>query len=82
MLGFRGDYRDQPSELSGWVERARPQIIRGYGEEPGQPDKSEPVNYVPLLTGRERFASMFRWWGIALFALLFVLMVLLVMRLR
>lgn len=75
MLGFRGDYRDKPNDLQAWVERVQPQIIRGYGEEPAQTDKSEPRNYVPLLTGRERFATMFRWWGGAMLLLLFAVVV-------
>ncbi len=80
LLGFRGENRDHPDKLKEWVERVRPQIVRGYGEEPPQADRSEPPNFVPLLTGRERFATMFRWWGIALFVLLFVLVVFLVQR--
>ena len=71
MLGFRGDYRERPDQLQAWVDKVRPQVIRGYGEEPPQRDSSTPENYVPLLTGRERFQTMLVVWGwvLALLAL-------------
>jgi type IV/VI secretion system ImpK/VasF family protein len=72
MLGFRGIYRDQPERLRAWIDKVRPQIIRGYGQEPPQLDNSTPVNDVPLLTGRERFQTMFVVWGRVLLLLLFV----------
>jgi type VI secretion system protein ImpK len=71
MLGFRGDYRERPDQLQAWVDKVRPQVIRGYGEEPPQRDSSTPENYVPLLTGRDRFQAMLIVWGwvLALLAL-------------
>jgi len=71
MLGFRGDYRERPDQLQAWVDKVRPQVIRGYGEEPPQRDSSTPENYVPLLTGRDRFQGMLIVWGwvLALLAL-------------
>jgi type VI secretion system protein ImpK len=66
MLGFRGDYRERPDQLQAWVDRVRPQVIRGYGEEPSQRDSSTPENYVPLLVGRDRFQNMLIAWAWAL----------------
>lgn len=73
MLGYRGDYRDRPDKLRAWVERVRPQVLRGYGEEPPQLDNSTPENNVPLLTGRDRFQTMFIVWGRVLLLLAFAL---------
>lgn len=75
MLGFRGEYRDQPQYLHDWVERVRPMVIRGQGEEPAQADNSEPENHVPVLNGREHFTLMFRWWWGVLSVFFFALVV-------
>jgi type VI secretion system protein ImpK len=84
MLGFRGDYvrreadqaeQDQGGfgeELEAWAERIRPQVIRSYGAEPPRLDNSTPENRVPLLTGREAFQTMLKWWGAVLLVLAFV----------
>jgi type VI secretion system protein ImpK len=76
MLGFRGDYRERPEKLQTWVEKIRPQIVRGYGNEPPQLDNSTPENDVPLLTGRDQFQKMLIVWGRVVLGLVFIVILL------
>jgi type VI secretion system protein ImpK len=70
MLGFRGDYRDDPQGLRGWVEVTAKRISREQGKEwPVPPELDPPVN-VPPLHGRSRLQRMVM--AVALFALLLV----------
>ena len=73
LLGFRGDYDNRPEDLRAWADRLRPQVIRGYGNEPPQLDKSTPESNVPLLQGREHFQTMIKTWVGVLLLLAFAL---------
>ncbi len=80
LLGFRGDEDSRPADLAAWAERVRPQVMRGYGEEPAQLDKSTPDSDVPYLFGRSQFRKMLQTWAVALLILAFVVGFLVVYR--
>jgi type VI secretion system protein ImpK len=72
MLGFRGDFANQPEALRRRVDEMQRRVIRGYSEEPPKLDDSAPENYVPVLTGQEKFQTMLKAWGAALLFAVFV----------
>lgn len=58
MLGFRGDFREQPEELRTWVATARVRLSRGQGNEWPAPPQLDPVTNVPPRWGRQRLRRM------------------------
>jgi type VI secretion system protein ImpK len=58
MLGFRGDYRDQPDKLRAWRDAVEGRVTRGAGQEWPAPPEREPPGSVPPLRGRERLQRM------------------------
>src|SRR5947209_8717920 len=59
MLGFRGE---PPPDLkpAQWVENVRKRVLAATAQEFTPPPEKEPPTFVPVLRGRERFATMLR----------------------
>jgi type VI secretion system protein ImpK len=66
MLGFRGDYREEPDKLRGWVNVTQTRIAQSQGKEWPAPDSQEPVTNVPPLRGQAKFQRMILSWGTAI----------------
>jgi type VI secretion system protein ImpK len=58
MLGFRGDYRDQPDRLQSWVSSAYALIAKGQSQEWKAGDELTATTNVPPLRGRDRLQKM------------------------
>lgn len=58
MLGFRGEYHEQPEKMRAWADGVHSRVIRGQAQEFPVPPEKEPATYVPVLTGRSRFTAM------------------------
>jgi len=59
MLGFRGQWRDNPAELQNWVKSAREQIKRTQTKQaPALAERTVPATNVPALRGKERLRQM------------------------
>ncbi len=82
MLGFRGDLRDEPDKLSGWVKATSGAIGKGQGQEFPVPPELEPTVNVPPLHGRERLQTMVLFVGIFLVLVAPIITFLLVLQLR
>lgn len=58
LLGFRGEYAENPDRLREWVQQTRHRVTRGLGKElPPLPEKA-PVSNVPPLNGVEGYRRM------------------------
>lgn len=57
-LGFRGELRDDPVKLRGWLESTRARLIRAQFREWPCPPSLEPTTNVPILRGRDRLERM------------------------
>jgi type VI secretion system protein ImpK len=55
VLGFRGDYRDDPGKLESWVTNVRNRLSRRHDQEWPAPDALDPPTNVPPRTGRRQF---------------------------
>src|SRR5262245_8295810 len=53
MLGFRGEWADDPAKLAAWVASARQQVARGQGQEWATPPELELPTDVPPRRGRQ-----------------------------
>lgn len=82
MLGFRGEYREQPERLQGWVAAARAQLARTQTQQWPYPPELEPPSHVPPLHGRKRFRRMLTLGGAALLVIVPLLVFLAVSRSR
>jgi type VI secretion system protein ImpK len=82
MLGFRGDLREEPDKLSGWVKATSGAIGKGQGQEFPVPPELEPQVNVPPLRGRERLQRMILFAGILLTLVAPIITFLLVFQLR
>jgi type VI secretion system protein ImpK len=69
MLGFRGDYRDRPTELKEWCERIGKRLGKELGSEWQGPPELEPPSYVPPLRGKEKLQKMIACLAIFAFVL-------------
>jgi type VI secretion system protein ImpK len=58
MLGFRGDYRDQPDRLQSFVSSAYALISKGQGQEWSAGEELPATTYVPPLWGRDKLQKM------------------------
>lgn len=58
MLGFRGEYLDQPDRLQAWVSATQARIAKLQGQEMQLPPELEPPTNVPPRYGRERMERM------------------------
>jgi type VI secretion system protein ImpK len=58
MLGFRGDYRDQPDKLQGWVSSAYALISKGQGQEWSAGEELPAKTDVDPLRGRDKMQRM------------------------
>ncbi len=52
MLGFSGEYRDDPPRLAAWAASTREQLARSRARDWRPPPEQEPVTRVPPLRGR------------------------------
>jgi type VI secretion system protein ImpK len=66
MLGFRGDYRDQPDKLRNWVNNVQTRIAQTQGKEWPAPDGQDPTTNVPPLRGRDKMRRMVLSWAVCL----------------
>jgi type VI secretion system protein ImpK len=74
MLGFRGEFRDEPDRLGAWVTAAQTQVGRGYGQKwPAPPELDAPSN-VPPLHGAERLRTLAVAWFVVLLVMVPALM--------
>ena len=69
MLGFRGEFREEPERLQAWVAAARSQITRRRLQEWPYPPELEPPSSVPPLNGTGRFRRMLVVAGVSLVVL-------------
>jgi type VI secretion system protein ImpK len=58
MLGFRGQWRDQPDKLQAWVSATQARITRSHSLDYPLPHDKGLTTEVPPLRGRERFKKM------------------------
>ena len=58
MLGFRGEFREEPEQLHAWTAAARAQLARGHGREWPYPPELDAPSDVPPLHGLARFRRM------------------------
>jgi type VI secretion system protein ImpK len=59
MLGFRGEYREQPDRLQAWVAATQARIAKMQAPEmPGMPPELDPPIYVPPRYWRDRMQRM------------------------
>src|SRR5439155_8386872 len=58
MLGFRGEYREQPEKLRSWVDGIRDRIRRAHRVELSLPADQGFATWVPRLVGQDRFGAM------------------------
>jgi type VI secretion system protein ImpK len=58
MLGFRGEYREQPDLLNQWVVEARRRLVPPNGVQWSQPVGREPPSGAEPLRGANRLALM------------------------
>jgi type VI secretion system protein ImpK len=58
MLGFRGEYREQPDLLNQWVVEARRRLVPANGVQWTQPVSREPPSGAEPLRGASRLAQM------------------------
>jgi type VI secretion system protein ImpK len=58
MLGFRGDYRDQPDRLQSWVSSAYALISKGQSQEWKAGEELPAYTNVPPLWGRDKLQRM------------------------
>jgi type VI secretion system protein ImpK len=70
MLGFRGEFREEPSQLRTWIAATRQRIFQGREVEWVSPPELEPPTHVPPLRGRERLRKVIATAGVLLLLLL------------
>jgi type VI secretion system protein ImpK len=58
MLGFRGEYREQPDRLQQWVTVTQGRIAKGMSQEMQLPPELDPPVYVPPRYWRDRMQRM------------------------
>ena len=58
LLGFRGEYGENPSRLREWVDSTRSRVSRGLNKELAPLPEQMPVSNVPLLLGVEAYRKM------------------------
>ncbi len=58
LLGFRGEYGENPSRLREWVDSTRSRVSRGMNKELAPLPEQTPVSNVPLLLGVEAYRKM------------------------
>jgi type IV/VI secretion system ImpK/VasF family protein len=66
LLGFRGEYGEDPQRLKEWVETTRSRVTRSMGKEPPPLPEKAPETNVPLLLGVESYRKMTQRFVIAL----------------
>lgn len=65
MLGFRGEYREDPQKLDNWVRATRARLVGGQQSDwPLPPEREVPSN-VPLRGAKDRFQNMMMAWTVA-----------------
>lgn len=73
MLGFRGDYGDNPEKLSNWVSATQSRLAKAQAKEwSGPPGKDLTGDAAPC-HGQERFQQMIMVLGISFLVFVFVL---------
>jgi type VI secretion system protein ImpK len=72
VLGFRGDYRDDPAKLEAWVSNVRSRLSRRQDQEWPAPDALETPTNVPPLLQRARFQRAALFLGGAIIVAIFV----------
>ncbi len=73
LLGFRGDYRDDPTKLDAWVSTVRTRLNRRQGEEWSAPDALDPPTDVPPRVGRARFQRTALYLSVTFLVTIFVI---------
>jgi type VI secretion system protein ImpK len=70
MLGFRGDWRDEPEKLQSWASSAHAIIAKSQGQEWAAPEETEAPMQVQPLRGREKMQKMVLLGGALLLLLI------------
>jgi hypothetical protein len=70
MLGFRGEYAEDPTRLDNWVSAARAHINRGLSTDWPYPPEVEAPTHVPPRHGRDRLETMVVRGGVLLLLLI------------
>jgi type VI secretion system protein ImpK len=70
MLGFRGDWREEPNKLEAWVAGTRIRVSKGLAKEWSNPAEHQLEPNVPPLRGRERLQRMVLIAGLVLLILI------------
>jgi type VI secretion system protein ImpK len=58
MLGFRGEYRDQPDRLQAWHVATQARLAKSQGQEMQLPPELDPPVFVPPRYWRDRMQRM------------------------
>lgn len=69
-LGFRGEWRDKPEQLQGWLKSTRSLLFDNQVRRWSGPDEVQPTTYVPPLKGAKRRQKMALAWTISLLILI------------
>jgi type VI secretion system protein ImpK len=72
MLGFRGEYRDDPDKLRSWVNVTQTRIAQSQAKEWPAPTGTDLETHVPPLRAREKMQRMILCWGAALLVVILV----------
>jgi len=72
MLGFRGDFRDQPDQLQNRVTSMHALISKSQGGDWQSPEEIEPPTFVPPLRGRDMLQRMVMVGGAVLLCLILI----------
>jgi type VI secretion system protein ImpK len=70
MLGFRGEYAEDPIRLDNWVSAARAHINRGLATDWPYPPEVEAPTHVPPRRGRDQLERMVVRGGVLLLLLI------------
>lgn len=81
MLGFRGEYIEDPIRLDNWVNTARAHINRGLAQNWPYPPELEPPTNVPPRRGRDMLENMVVRGGVLLLILVPLLVAFLIQQL-
>ena len=73
MLGFTGELREELSQLRTWVTATQSRLTKVRGREWAPPAELDPPTHVPPLHGPERLRRMLLVGGVALLAIVPIL---------
>jgi type VI secretion system protein ImpK len=70
MLGFRGQYIEEPDMLREWTEAIRAQVSRAVAQKWSPPPALDPTTHVPPRRGRDRLRKMILIGSVSLLSLI------------